>query len=84
MAERIAVGPPVLPDPAEGLLLDQDADAAVLLVQAALEQPAVDLLPDIRARIDDLAPARARMLLHIGRQPQFERVHAGDVAAIGQ
>ena len=84
MAERVAIGPPVFPDAGEGLLLDQDADAGVLLVQAAFEQPAVDLLADVRARIDDLAPARAGMLLQIGHEPQFERVHASDVAAIGQ
>src|SRR5438045_4172045 len=51
MTERIALPPPILQDPVERILLEQHADASVLFVHvAALEEPAIDVLPHVRAR----------------------------------
>ena len=53
----------------QGILLDQDLDAGVLLVQAAVEQPGIGRLPSIGAGVDDLVPARARMVPQITHHP---------------
>ncbi len=84
MGKGIAQRPPVFEDAAEGVLLDQDADAGVLLERAAVEQPAIDLLPHRRARLVNLVPRGAGMLFEISHQPKFERMDAGHITAIGQ
>src|SRR5271170_1849070 len=85
MPERIALPPPVLEDPVEGILLEQHANARVLLVHvAALEEPAIDVLPHIRARLDDLVAGRIRMVLEIGDEPQLKRMNTRDVAPVLQ
>src|SRR5580700_6142897 len=85
MPERIALLPPILQDPVEGILLEQDADARVLLVHvAALEEPAIHVLPHARARLDDLVAGRVRMILEIGDEPQLERMNSRDVTPILQ
>src|ERR1700719_5078855 len=85
MSERIALPPPILQDPVKGILLEQHADAGVLLVHvAALEEPAVHVLPHTRARLDDLAAERVRMILEIGDEPQLERMNSRDVTPILQ
>src|ERR1700760_2533028 len=85
MPERIALPPPILEDPVEGILLEQDADARVLLVHAAaLEQPAVYVLPHIGARLDDLVACRVRMILEVGDEPQLQWMNSRDVAPVLQ
>src|SRR5437764_14416152 len=85
MPERIALPPPILQDPVEGILLEQHADARVLLVHvAALEEPAIHVLPRVRARRDHLAPGRVRMILEVGDEPQLQRMNSRDVAPVLQ
>src|SRR5271156_3281705 len=85
MSEGIALPPPVLQDPVESVLLEQGADARVLFVHvAALEEPAIHVLPDIRARLDDLVAGRIRMGLERGAEPQLERMNTRDVAPVLQ
>src|SRR5277367_5110786 len=85
MSEGIALPPPVLQDPVESVLLEQGADARVLLMHiAALEEPAIDILPHIRARLDDLVAVRVRMVLEIGDEPQLKRMNTRDVAPVLQ
>src|SRR5580693_2520302 len=85
MPERIALLPPILQDPVEGILLEQDADARVLLVHvAALEEPAIHVLPHIRARLEDLVTGRVRMTLEVGDEPQLQRMNSRDVAPVLQ
>src|SRR5438270_12759687 len=85
MTERVARLPPILQDPVELILLEQHADARVLLVHvAALEEPAIDVLPHIRACLDDLVARRVRMILEIGDEPQLQRMNSRDVAPVLQ
>src|SRR5205807_4098389 len=85
MNERIALPPPILQDPVERILLEQHADASVLFVHvAALEEPAIDVLPHVRARLDDLVARRVRVILEIGDEPQLERMNSRDVAPVLQ
>ena len=84
MAERVAVLAPVFPDPLEGVLLDQDPDTGILLGEAAVEQPSVNILADIRTGVDDLVPVRAGMVLQIVDEPQFQRMNPRDIAAVSQ
>ena len=53
MAEWVADLPPIFPNALEGILLDQDLDAGVLLVQAAVEQPGIGRLSSIGAGVDE-------------------------------
>ena len=69
MGKRIAERAPVLEDAAERVLLEEEADAGILLVDAAVEQSAVDLLVDLLAGIDDFAQRRPGVLLQIAHQP---------------
>src|SRR5262249_6906093 len=82
MRERVAHEAPLLQDALESILLQQDLDALVLLIDAALEQPGISLLSDIGAGVDDLIPSRVRMALEIAREPQLKRMDAGDISAI--
>src|SRR5438132_5574642 len=85
MPERVALPSPVLQDPVEGVLLEQDADARVLLVQvAALEQPAIDLLARFRARLHDRAAGFVRMFLKVGDEPELQRMDTRNVAPVLQ
>src|SRR5436853_6408793 len=84
MAERVAVLAPVFPDPLEGVLRDQDPDTGILLGEAAVEQPSVNILADIRTGVDDLVPVRAGMVLQIVDEPQFQRMNPRDIAAVSQ
>jgi hypothetical protein len=70
MPERIALPPPILQDAVESVLLEQHADAGVLLVHVvALEEPAINVLPYTGARLDDLVARCVRMILEIGDEP---------------
>src|SRR3954463_11199179 len=85
MSERIALPPPILQDPVEGILFEQHADAGVLLVHVtALEEPAIDVLPHIPACLDDLVAGRVRMILEIGDEPQLQRMNSRDAAPVLQ
>src|SRR5438105_5402966 len=85
MPKGIALPPPILQDSVEGILLEQDADARVLLVHVvALEEPAIHVLPHIGARLDDLVAGWVRMILEIGDEPQLQRMNSRDVAPVLQ
>ncbi len=83
MAEGIALALPVLVDPLEGLLFQQDADAPVLRGAATrLEQPGIDFLPLLRAGLHQFGAGGPRMRVQPHRQPQFQRMRPGQVALV--
>src|SRR5207249_8998173 len=57
MTEWVALPLPILQYPVERVLLEQHANAHILLVSAsALEEPGIGILPDVLAGFDDLGP----------------------------
>src|SRR5438045_3855876 len=74
-----------LEDAIKGILFEQDADAAVLLVHvAALEEPAIDLPTGGLARIHDRAAGRTGVILQKADEPELQGVNARDVPAVLQ
>ena len=69
----------------EGLHLQHDADAAVAgtLVPGA-QQPAIDFLALVDAGCHGVAEGGLRVVDQIAQQPQFQRMHASDIALIRQ
>ena len=85
MREGIAESLPAAMDLEEGLDLEHGVDALVLgALRAGAEEPAVDCLTFGAARLDRLGEARAGMGGQEADQPQLERMHARDVALVGQ
>ncbi len=85
MIERITQSGPALMDIEEGLDLQHGADPAVAgAAVTGLEQPAVNLLPLVPARLDGIGEGRLVKLLEIGEQPQLQRVYPGNIALIRQ
>src|SRR6185312_7871092 len=83
MIEGITLLAPILQNVGESVFFGDDPYADILLVLAfAFEQPAIDLLTLLGARLDNLRARRAGVSLKIPRQPKLERMHFGDVAAI--
>ncbi len=83
--ERVAEPPPRAVDLLERLDLEQAADALVLRVLVArAEEPGVDLLPLRLAGRQRVRQRGAGPGAQEAHEPQFERVHPRDVAAIGQ
>ena len=67
----------------EGVELEQFAHAPVLrALVARLEEPGVDLLAFARAGVQHLGQRCAGATPQIADQPEFERMHARDIAAI--
>ena len=69
----------------ESLDLEQAADADVLgVLVAGTEQPAIHRLPRLRTRFEHAGVIGFGMRDQAGREPQFERMDAGDIAAVGE
>ena len=85
VTEGIAQARPAAVDLEEGLDLEQGEDARVLRpLGAGAEQPAIYLLALLGARRHRLGQRGLGMLQAEGDQPQLERMHARDIAAVGQ
>ena len=85
MAEGVAKACPATMDIEEGLDLQHGGDARILSVlEAGVEQPAIDGLTFLGAGLDGLTPGGVGLGDQVADQPEFQRVHAGDVAAVRQ
>ena len=85
MVERIAQARPALMDVEERLDLQHGTDPTVTgTAMTSLEQPAVDLLALVPARLDGIGEGRLVKRLEIGEQPQLQRVYPSDIALIRQ
>ena len=72
-------------DADEGVLLEQDADPAVLsALVPGLEQPGIAFLTGAGAGLEHRGAGRIRVVLQVARQPELQGMHARDVGAIGQ
>ncbi|MDT4817330.1 hypothetical protein FQZ97_504050 [compost metagenome] len=74
---------PLLVQVEEGFHFQHDADALVAgVLVPRLVQPAVDLLALGGAGGHGVGEGGLRLLLQVAEQPEFQRVHAGDVALV--
>ena len=85
MLERVAQAPPFLGDALEGGDLDHDVDAHLLgMLEARGEQPLRCIAAGIDAGRHDVLQRGLGFVLQMADQPQFQRMHAGQVALVGQ